>query len=55
MPVVVADQVRRPPVLSADLDDLGHLVVDTDGPAMDVKPVAQFSVHANPLSKELSP
>jgi hypothetical protein len=26
--------------------------VDTDSPAMDVQPVAQFSVHANPLPKK---
>src|SRR5665811_1067223 len=47
MSVVVADEVRRRPVPSPNLDDLGRLVGRTDNPAVHVQPVTHYCAHGN--------
>jgi hypothetical protein len=39
MPVVAADKVRRCPIPSPNLDNLGRLVGRADYPAMHVQPI----------------
>src|SRR5680860_1192181 len=50
---VVTDQVRRSPVLSPDLDDLGRLIVLTDNPAAHMQPVTHHCAHDNSSHRSL--
>src|SRR5450759_5712073 len=47
MSVVVAHEVRRRPVPSPNLDDLGRLVGRTGRPAVHAQPVTYYCTHDN--------